>query len=919
MYRRLLRAPEKPGPRGQRRWLRKGKAKGYVSVPFAAAVRAPMAQPDIDVCLVGRREASDATSQAWGRVIDEVPAFDIVGEVRAPADLDPLDPAWDVPLDKPVPSDEELRALVRDPAVERSMREMFGRGAEELSSRASGGQGPEVLRRVASVLRQEASVLRRVAEGLPAELRGDRFRGLVRSSVSEILKLLWSVHFSSGATRMRWRFACTDDDSDLPSSPDLLRAYFILAGEELDFVPSRFVDANGLRATQRLSEEQTRRMSSEDWVSSVTARGTNVSEALKRVPPGLTTFLKGERYPGMKGSGAVFRLPRTGRRVQIEVEVLEQELAGVPSLGGASAGAAGDERLDDGYVAALVAGLTAGLLALIRNTPPFQSGSRLRSQIDALLRRPARTGGLDAEAMSRFEQRLRRDFRSTVNAPVVLVVGSQCETGRVIARRLSSGGFHVRRLAPAAVPSAGRRGAGEAVCPADLYEGVAGVDKVVVVVCSDEGAAGRLGEAPAAQQVKDVLACWQLYLADFSEGQIACSAKVRLFSFGRRTDFELWDLERRRNSDVCYGDHSARWVRDPSVCARLVGHFREPLGQVQLRSPVLKLDLRRFSGLVLRLRGRAPGCRFSFFLRTAGFEESRVQYEADLRCGAAGWHVVRLPFNAFRPVRADGVELPENEAASRPLDRSGIVQLGLSVRTGPGRPSPGAGGAEGAGRFSVAVRHLAAFREQKEPQVVCVGSGDAPSPPVQDEAEDDLFLDGDPGESEPPRDRGEAAGDAGQPGLDQALVELRGGPASAQAEEEIAEPYSSSAGTAMQAVVESGLAYTLIKVTGVNEHPGGKYPVGVVQDSTRGLPLSSAGRHRDGLRTISRGDAAELVASALVEPSCVNAEISAGEVRQQGVNAEGPAEASEAEAFFQVTSTMQEDVKAYLKKLTPNV
>jgi len=60
------------------------------------------------------------------------------------------------------------------------------------------------------------------------------------------------------------------------------------------------------------------------------------------------------------------------------------------------------------------------------------------------------------------------------------------------------------------------------------------------------------------------------------------------------------------------------------------------------------------------------------------------------------------------------------------------------------------------------------------------------------------------------------------------------------------------------------------------------------------------------------------VASALVEPSCVNAEISAGEVRQQ--DAWSPEEeASEAQAFFQVTSTMQDDVKAYLRRLTPNV
>ncbi|CAK0826997.1 unnamed protein product [Prorocentrum cordatum] len=554
----------------------------------------------------------------------------------------------------------------------------------------------------------------------------------------------------------------------------------------------------------------------------------------------------------------------------------------------------------------------------MRGTPPFQFGSRLRAQVNALLRRP--TGTLDAEALS-LEQRLWTDFRSTVEAPVVLVVGGQSETGRVVSRRLASGGYHVRRLGASALrpEGAARRGAHEVV--SDLYESVAGVDKFVV--CSG-GEAG----APSAKQVRDLLACWQLYRADFSEGQGAYSAKVRLFSFDRQTDLELWDLERRRHSDVCYGDHRARWARDPSGSARLVGHFLEPFGQVQLRSPVLKLDLRRFGGLVLRLRGRAPGSRLSFFLRTADFEESRVQYEAGLRCGDTGWHVVRLPFRAFQPVRADGVELPEDEAASRPLDRSGIVQLGVAVRTSPS--APGAGGADGGGRFSVAVQHLSAFRTQAEPQVVCVSSGAEDGLPSssaqgqQDEAGDDLFLDGAaaaPTEAEPPSGRGEAGGPAAAGAaplrLDEALVELRGGPASAQAEDEIAEPLSSSAGTAMQAVVESGLAYTLIKVKGVNEHPGGMYPIAVVQDCVQGLPLCAGAAGRAGLRRISRGDAAELVAGALVEPACVNAEVSAGEVRQQDTL--GPEEVSGSEAFFQVTSTMQEDVKAYLKRLTPNV
>lgn len=943
IYKRLANAPQKPGHLVLRRWLQKGRDQGFASVPFASAVRAAMADPDINVCLVGRREASEKTAKAWQKVIDTVPAFDISGEVDAPVDLDPLEPPWETPLDAPLPSDEQLRSMIWDPRVEETMREKFPVSAEELSLRASGGRAAE-----------EALVFRRVVEGLPEELRGEEFRNLIRSSILEIVKLLLNVHFASGAARMRWRFVCTDVDSDLPTWPESMRAYFVLAGEDLTFVPRQFVDDKGLQAVKQLTEEQTRRMSSEKWASSVTLEGTDAAEALKRVPAGWTTFLKGDQYPGMRGKGAVFRLPRTGRRVKIEVEVLEW---GAPGDGASAQGGDTAGRADDGGASGesaeqggakqwgALAGLTAGLIAFAQNTPPFQFGKKRRNQVKDVLRalqkRPEKN--LDAEVFARFEQRLWMDFNTADEAPVVLVVGGESTTGRTISRKLVSSGYHVvllkggaqqqrvERLLPQGTVLASTTaklstklaapwvtldtksyGGYGPYLPTDLYGAVAGIDKLVICSCDTDGP----GTRKTMKQVTDVLSAWQLYRADFAEAQKAYSAKVQIFDFDREVDFELWSVDRNHPSDAVYGILRAVWTRNRYGTAHFIGRFYEPVAQTLLKSPVLKLNFKRFCGILFRVYNQAENNKYSFFLRTGDFEDSRVQYEADFVCKASTWHTIRLPFGAFRPVRVDGVEIPENEAAARPLDREKVVQIGIVVRTGPNPKINDAQKSE-MGYFSLALKNVRAFRTQAEPQVVYVGQAEESGAgvvedPGEEEEEDDFFDDiVDMDEDFLRRSQAEEAAAAELEELEGALVPAPD-PEPDEDEDDEPEDYRSAMSkTPMDAIVASGLAYTIIKVNGVNDHPGGKYPIGVMQDSPREMPLS--GTHDD-LRKISRGDVAELVVSTLMEPACVNTELAAGEVRKN----DEPPQRSGAGAYFRVNSTMQDDVKAHLKKLTPN-
>jgi len=422
--------------------------------------------------------------------------------------------------------------------------------------------------------------------------------------------------------------------------------------------------------------------------------------------------------------------------------------------------------------------------------------------------------------------------------------------------------------------------------------------------------------------VKNVLACWQLYRTDFAEKQRSFSTKVRLFNFERDTDFELWDMERQKPSDVCYGMQRAGWTRNSNGKAMFIGQFFEPIGQALLKSPRLKLNFSRFSGMLVRVYNQAVGNRYSWFLRTSDFETSRIQYEFDFECKATSWHTFRMPFNAFRPVRADGVPLPGDEAEKMPLRREDVVQMGVAVRI-VGEPVPYIG--DRLNYFSLTLDFIKVFRTQAEPQVVYLGhdSGEASREEPGDledgeEDEEEMFFSGADFDEELSRMRQEEE-DKAAAEIEELVSATPLPEAKAGGDSEVMEFFDKSRPRSpMQAVVESGLAFTIVKVNRLNEHPGGKFPVSVRQASVQAPPLSVS--HSD-LGSISRGDAAELVVSALTEPACVNAEITAGEPRGESgapLHSEGGARALLAEPAFEIASTMQEDVKDYLKQLTPN-
>lgn len=353
------------------------------------------------------------------------------------------------------------------------------------------------------------------------------------------------------------------------------------------------------------------------------------------------------------------------------------------------------------------------------------------------------------------------------------------------------------------------------------------------------------------------------------------------------------------------------------------GQFAEEVGQICLKSPVLKLNLQRFSGVVFRSYNQAYDNKYFFFIRTSDFEETRIQYECPFEDKASTWQMHRLPFSAFTPRRCDGSELPQEIIDEMPLRRDDIIQLGILVRT----PEENVFYENGMyNPFRLHLEYLKVFRTQAEPQVVYLGStkhlneikGQQQSADEDVDEEDilgkEIFIDSDFEETwEKMQEAEREAEQEVQAVTDGRTIQpLAGDPDMGM------EQVEKGHRIPVNAVLASGLACTIVWVNKLNEHPGGKFPIAVRQADINEKPLSASG---EGLGGISRGDAAELVVSALLEPSCMNAEFAAGEKLAEGsvlAKAEGEDEFAVLPPTFEISSTLQENVADYLKQLTPN-
>lgn len=958
LFRRLQQTFVRPGHLVVRRWLKRGKKQGYVTLAFPAPARQVVREPEVNVCLVSRRDIPQKVTSAWSEQLETAPLFDFSIDVRAPVDISPVDPPWDWPLDD-LPADYEIREALRDEELIPDLCERWKLTPEELAEYAD--------------RREECCrLLRSVVAKMPEELLDQT--ELVRLTVKEMIRLLWVVHGAAEAPRLRLRFACSDSsadgrDRDEDTVPEgAFRTYFIVAGEGLEFVPSPFVDPDREAIGLQLPGNIALGMDSDEWARSVAIDGANASQVLKRVPEGWVAMLKGEDWRGSENRPATYRLPKRGKRVFMQVDVLQDD--GVDEDQGPVSQPA-ESKVDEpkATVTALrtlrpVGGVLGLLVAWLTKTAVFQLGRKagkdFRAALRGIQRVPEPIAPEAAAALQSMDELPLMDYPTSDEAPVVLVIGGRTPTGKVISQKLVMRGFHVVFLLPhgkgARVERMERvmsQGAVVGSTRADLaslsttnltygniieevYDAVVGVDKVVVCACDPVGEEDS--NAITGIALKNILSCWQIYRMDFCDWQSdKYSTSFRLFDLTREIDCQLWATEQSRISDLAFGQHRSIWTpqgKEGFVVGLWWATFMAPQGQAMLKSPTVDLNFSRFSGLLLKCYNGLMPNRYYFFLRTSDFEETRVQYEFEFNCESCRGYIVRMPFKGFKPVRVDGVELSPEAVAAMPLRRDDVRQMGIVFRTDAENPREPALDSYGVFRgqwLKLFLSSVKAYRTQQEPQVVMLGREAS----FEEGGKDDWLEDFD-GDDLDEFDELEEKYLQAERQAEAEIEELVGSDEIEGVEEdeepmEFGDPVQNPPRprSPLQSLAETGLAYTVIKVKGLNEHPGGKYPILVEQASHQHVPHSKL--PMDDLGYISRGDAAELAVSALTEGSCVNVVMRAGEVPSEAgargaKDDETAASSSQAEAdpqssllpSFRLPSTMTSNVKEYMKRMQAN-
>ncbi len=127
------------------------------------------------------------------------------------------------------------------------------------------------------------------------------------------------------------------------------------------------------------------------------------------------------------------------------------------------------------------------------------------------------------------------------------------------------------------------------------------------------------------------------------------------------------------NDGVMGGLSESRMIETPDRTALFEGRLslENNGGFASVRAPLGPVDLSRFTGLSVRVRG--DGRRYLLRLRTDDRFDG-IAYQASFDADAGGWRTVDLPFSSFEPTFR-GRTLPD---APR-LDPGAIRQIGFMI------------------------------------------------------------------------------------------------------------------------------------------------------------------------------------------------------------------------------------------------
>lgn len=301
-------------------------------------------------------------------------------------------------------------------------------------------------------------------------------------------------------------------------------------------------------------------------------------------------------------------------------------------------------------------------------------------------------------------------FEDDDQPPEVLVVGATGETGRIIVRKLVLRGYNVRVLVRDLYSSTlDLLGTGVSFIKGDindydsLLEATSDVDKIICAIGARNPQQAELIEY---EGVSNLIRAFHDSRVQFY-GRVEAT-KLILYNFGSEEHLDKWKrvvptegLEGKRPPRVNFQ------VTGPNRVA-FMGHvYSKYEGVAEIRTVPSKVNLRGFSGLILRCIG--DGKNYFVVVRTAEGVKNGVEFRNEIKSHKNKWESIRMPLSGFEPYdMKDGSK--RNDAPR--LDRGDIRQLAIQYRKPVVSPE------KDDGRFYLGVDYLKAYRTQEQPDFV---------------------------------------------------------------------------------------------------------------------------------------------------------------------------------------------------------
>eukprot|EP00903_Cladosiphon_okamuranus_P020819 g19121.t1 len=428
----------------------------------------------------------------------------------------------------------------------------------------------------------------------------------------------------------------------------------------------------------------------------------------------------------------------------------------------------------------------------------FEAGQTLRSTLADTLGQITGTASplesVKLRSLEEYEKRLYSPFDSEEEVPTVLVVGATGEMGRVVVRKLLLRGFSVRVLVRNLYSSTlDLLGTGATFAQGDLTNYRSIVDAVSGV---DKVIFCAQARDPEQAELVEFEGLRNL-LAAFQDQRVA------LYGDPYSTKKTLFRFNREPDRELWSVDaesqQSSMWKSNKFGYGTFGSTRMYEAGYATVESQQINLNLAGFSGLAIRCCG--DGKPYRFILRDRQYDETGIQFETVIQTKPNKWQTHRLPFSSFDAYLNGQVVQAE---AGMEVNRASVQQLAIGYKRQPIDPF----------NFILSLHFVKVYRTQIEPEFIYVSS--AGVPPITDI------------------------------NYDRVLESLK---------DKSPKCYYNARGEEL--LRKSGLTYTIIRVEGFNNLPGGIQALEIKQDP-------------ENVTKVSRADAAEITVQCLLDPRACN-------------------------------------------------